>query len=258
VAKEAAGFEPARVRVLVVEPDRPRFAELARQLEREDLLAVRANDVDDAGRMIPGLHPAALAVRFDPTRPSDWHRVEAAAALAARAGVALSLLAADDEGMGFAVSLDAVVAASDVAAGARSALATIGAGERRARSVRVSAGRELGGELVSVLGRLGVEAFRVEGAREVLDAFEESPVDALALDVDHLVRLAPEVGGGRAKPAVALGRPKILLAGGSPDVLELARLAARLRGEGGEAGRALAGSARALLLRRAEPEVRWL
>lgn len=257
-SREAGTVEAARVRVLVVEPDRPRFAELARQLEREDLLAVRAQDADEAARMIPGLHPAALAVRFDPTRPSDWPRVGAAAELAARAGVALSLLAADDEGMGFAVSLDAVITAAEVAAGARAALATIGAGERRTRSVLVAAGRELGGELVSVLGRLGVEAFRVEGAREVLDAFEESPADALALDVEHLVRLAPEVGGGRAKPAVALGRPKILLAGGSPEVLELARLAARIRGEGGEAGRALAGSARALLLRRAEPEMRWL
>lgn len=257
-ASPADTLEAARVRVLVVEPDRPRFAELARQLEREDLLAVRAQDVEDAARMIPGLHPAALAVRFDPTRPSDWSRVEAVAELAARAGVALSLLAADDEGMGFAVSLDAVVAAADVAAGARAALASIGTGEQRVRSVLVAAGRELGGELVAVLGRLGVEAFRVEGAREVLDAFEESPADALALDVGHLVRLAPEVGGGRSKPAVALGRPKILLAGGSPDVLELARLAARLRGEGGEAGRALAGSAQALLLRRTEPELRWL
>jgi signal transduction histidine kinase/ligand-binding sensor domain-containing protein len=257
-ATEAAPLETARVRVLVVEPERPRFAELARQLEREDLLAVRAADVDDAARMIPGLHPAALAVRFDPTRPGDWRRVASGIDLAARARVALSLLAADDDGLGFAMSLDAVVAAGDVAAGVRAAFETIGGGERRPRSVLVAAHRELGAELVSVLGRLGVEAFRVEGEREVLDAFEESRADALALDVEHLVRLAPEVGGGRSKPAVALGRPKILLAGGSPDVLELARLAARLRSEGGEAGRALAGSARALLLRRAAPEVRWI
>jgi len=253
---EAAGLEGARPRVLVVEPDRPRFAELTRQLEHEDLLAVRAQDVDDAARMIPGLQPAALAVRFDPTHPADWTRVEAAAELAARTATALSLLAADDEGMGFAVSLDVVIASRDVAAGARAALGRLGAGERRVRSVLVAAGREAGGELVAMLGRLGVEAFRVEGSREVLDAFEESAADLLALDVAHLVRLAPEVGGGRAKPAVALGRPKLLLAGGAPDVLELARLAARLRGEGGEAGRALAGSARALLLRRAAPELR--
>jgi len=252
----SAALEGARARVLIVEPDRPRFAELARQLEREDLLAVRAQDVDDAARMIPGLHPAALAVRFDPTRPSDWPRVEVAAELAARTAVALSLLAADEEGMGFAVSLDAVVAPTDVAGGVRAALGRLGAGERRVRSVLVAAGREAGGELVAAVGRLGVEAFRVEGSREVLDAFEESAADLLALDVAHLVRLAPEVGGGRAKPAVALGRPKLLLAGGAPDVLELARLAARLRGEGGEAGRALAGSARALLRRRAAPELR--
>jgi signal transduction histidine kinase/ligand-binding sensor domain-containing protein len=257
-AGEAARLEPGRVRVLVIEPDRPRFARLARQLEHEDLLAVRAGDVEEAERMIPGLHPAALAVRFDPTRPAEWRRVEAVIDLAARSRVALSLLAADDEGLGFALSLDAVVGAADVAAGARAALETLGAGERRPRSALVAAHREGGGELVSVLGRLGVEAFRVEGEREVLDAFEESPADLLALDVAHLVRLAPEVGGGRSKPAVALGRPKLLIAGGAPDVLELARLATRLRTEGGEAGRALAGSARALLLRRAAPEVRWI
>src|SRR5690606_21135234 len=121
-------------------------------------------------------------------------------------------------------------------------LGRLGSGGSPVRSVLVAAGRETGGELVATLGRLGLEAFRVEGAREVLDAFEDAAADLLALDVAHLIRLAPEVGGGRARPAVAPGRPKLLLAGGAPDVLELARLAARLRSEGGEAGRALAGS----------------
>src|SRR5690606_32584569 len=153
-----------------------------------------------------------------PTRPSDWPRVELAAGLAARTAAALSLLAADEEGMGFAVSLDAVVHSAQVAEDVPAALGRLGSGGSPVRSVLVAAGRETGGELVATLGRLGLEAFRVEGAREVLDAFEDAAADLLALDVAHLIRLAPEVGGGRARPAVAPGRPKLLLAGGAPDV----------------------------------------
>ncbi len=244
--------EEARPRLLIVEPDRPEFARLARRLEREDLLAVRASGADEARRMLPELRPVALAVRIDPAVPARWRLVAEVIEAARASGSALSLLIADEEGLGFALSLDAVIGSSDVEADARAALAVLD-GDGMARGRRpvlvVAAGRESGVVLAAALRRAGAEAFRVEGAREVLGAFEQSPTDALVLDLDHLVRLAPEVGGGRTSPAVAFGRPKILLAGSEPDAVELARLAVRLREQGGEAGLALAGSVRALLAR---------
>jgi len=69
------------------------------------------------------------------------------------------------------------------------------------------------------------------------------------LDLPHLLRLAPEVGGGRSGPAVAYGRPKVLLVGDEGDDIDRIRLEGRVRREGGEAGLALVGSARALVER---------
>jgi hypothetical protein len=115
--------------------------------------------------------------------------------------------------------------------------------------ILVAAGRDAGAALAAAIRRAGGEAFRVEGEREVLTAFDDSPADALVIDVDHLVRLAPEFGGGRSAPVLAYGRPKLLLLGGEPQPIGLARLAARLHVDGGECGTVLAGSVRALLER---------
>jgi hypothetical protein len=117
--------------------------------------------------------------------------------------------------------------------------------------ILIAAGRGPGAGLAAAIRQAGGEAFRVEGEREVLTAFEDTPADALVIDADHLVRLAPEFGGGRSAPALAYGRPKLLLLGGEPQPAGLARLAARLRVDGGESGIVLAGSLRALLERAA-------
>lgn len=253
--RESASLDSARPRLLMIEPDRPRFAALARKLELEDLLAVRAAAAEEALRMQPGLRPVAIAARVDPLDRNAWSRVAEVADVARRTAVPLSLLFTDEDGLGFAVSLDRVLAGDDPDAGARAALPIL-AGDRavggtsgRRPMVVVAAERDPGAAFCAALRRAGVEAFRVEGERDVLSAFAESTADGLVLDAAHLVRLAPEVGGGRASPAIAFGRPKLLVTGGRPQAADWARLSERLRTEGGEAGLALAGSARALIVR---------
>jgi len=249
----AAALASGRARLLVIEADRPRFTALAERLGRDDLLAVRAATAEEAERMLGELRPVALVARLDPGASEAWRAVAPAVELACRARVPLSLLVTDDEGLGFALSLDAVVSAAEpdrVAAEALAAARARAAGGRRGM-VLVAAGRDAGAALAAAIRHAGGEAFRVEGEREVLTAFDDSPADALVIDIDHLVRLAPEFGGGRSAPALAYGRPKLLLLGGGPQPIGLARLAARLRLDGGESGTVLAGSVLALLERAA-------
>ncbi len=241
--------ETSRERVLVFEPDRRRFIALAAPLEREGLLAVRVADAAEAGRRTAELRPGALAVCLEPARSESWRRVQAALAEAVRTGCALSILAVDDEGLGIAMSLDAVLPGADADHAAAGAVELIAGGGRRPILV-VAAGRETGAALVAALARRGADAFRIEGRDAVLRSLGDSPADALVLDLDHLLQLAPEVGGGRSKPAIGFGRPKLLLTDAVPSHEALARLAGHLRAEGGEAGRALAGSVLALLARR--------
>lgn len=241
--------ETARERVLVLEPDRGRFLALASPLEREGLLAVRVADAGEAGRRIAELRPGVLAVCFEPARPESWQRVEAAIEEAVRTGCALSILAVDDEGLGIAMSLDAVLPGADAERAAGRAVEVL-AGSGRRPILVVAAGRESGAALVAGLARRGADAFRIEGRGVILRSLGDSPADALVLDLEHLLQLAPEVGGGRSRPAIGFGRPKLLLADTVPSRETLARLAGSLRAEGGEAGRALAGSVLALLARR--------
>ena len=152
----AGGAPGGRPRLLIVEPERQRFSGLALSLEREQLLAVRAATVEEAERMLGELRPLALSVRFEPAAPADWERVQAVAALSARAGVPLSLLAADEEGRGFALSLDAVLAAGDLEAAARAAVELAGGtlGGRRP-GLLVAASREPGAAFAAAVRRAG-------------------------------------------------------------------------------------------------------
>lgn len=74
LARPAAGFTAPSgaadgrhdtLRVVVVEPDRRRFAALAEELEREGFLAVRAADSVEADRMLREIRPFALLLRVD-------------------------------------------------------------------------------------------------------------------------------------------------------------------------------------------------
>ncbi|HSM14450.1 MAG TPA: two-component regulator propeller domain-containing protein [Thermoanaerobaculia bacterium] len=243
---------PGRARLLLVEPDAARFRRLAERLERDELLAVRAGDAVGAEGMLAELRPAALVVRVDPAVPESWSGFRGASALAARHGLPLSILVTNDEGLGLALSLDLVVSVADPLAAARRVLATFAAmrgADEAPLSLVVAAGRERGVQFAAEVRRAGAQAFRVEGEVPVVTTFAESPGDLLVLDLSHLLRLAPEVGGGRSGPAVAYGRPKVLLIGGDADEVDLSRLEDRVRREGGESGLALVGSARALLER---------
>lgn len=235
-----------RRHVLIVEPERARFNLLAYPLEREGWLVVRAADAPETARRLAELRPQIVTARFAPTRAADWEALHAVLHEVGVAGSALALLIADDDRVGIALAIDAVVPAGEAASIVQRVLP--GRGARRP-VLLVAARREAGARLAAQVGALGVEVFRVEGRAAVLRALAEAPADALVLDAEHLLQLAPEIGGGRARPAVAVGLPQLLLESEPPEGTTLALLAERLVEEAGEAGRALAGAVRAVRAR---------
>ncbi len=110
-----AGLAPAvadRPRVLLLEPDRAGFADLARDLELGGFLAVRAPDVEEARRMVPELRPVVVAIDFDPARLEGWRDAAGLERELVRAGAPLVLLARSRGGrQGWALGFDRLLPA---------------------------------------------------------------------------------------------------------------------------------------------------
>jgi len=62
----------SRPRILVVDRDRVRFAELAQALEDGGLLPVRAGDAEEVQRMVEALRPAAVVLLWGGFAPREW------------------------------------------------------------------------------------------------------------------------------------------------------------------------------------------
>jgi len=102
-----------RPRVLIVEPDRAGFGELARDLELGGFLAVRAPDVEEARRMVPELRPVAVALDLDPARPEGWRAAAGLERELVRTRAPLVLVARTLAGrQGWALGFDRVLPAN--------------------------------------------------------------------------------------------------------------------------------------------------
>lgn len=116
-----------RPRVLVIEPDRTRFGDLAEALEPADFLAVRAPDVEEARRMLPELRPIALAFAFDPSRAEAWGELARLERDLERGHLPLALVARAGAGSrGWALLFDRVLPAGSEEPEVRAALAQLG------------------------------------------------------------------------------------------------------------------------------------
>lgn len=99
-------------RVLLLEPDRAGFADLARDLELGGFLAVRAPDLEEARRMVPELRPVVVAIDFDPARLEGWRDAAGLERELVRAGAPLVLLARSRGGrQGWALGFDRLLPA---------------------------------------------------------------------------------------------------------------------------------------------------
>jgi len=184
--EERSGASPDLPRVLVIEPEPERFRGLARRLEPEGRLAVRAPDLEEARRMMRELEPAAVVLRLDPARPEGWASAAALERELARGGVPLLLLAsAGDDERGWALVFDRVLAASaDVEEVAQTVAGLIASeGTHDGASVVL-----LGGEperrraRAAALAAAGLAARAPETAEAVLEELERESAAAVLVD----------------------------------------------------------------------------
>jgi signal transduction histidine kinase/ligand-binding sensor domain-containing protein len=210
---ERAETSADRPRVLIVEPDRAGFAELAAELESGGFLAVRAPDVEEARRMVPELKPAAVTLRLDPARPEGWRRAAALERELDRTGAPLALVArAAGRSTGWALAFDRILsgdAEPDELTRVVGQLARNGSGAPR-RAVLLLGGapaalsvrsRSLAGAGFEAVAPLDAEGLRAALAR----------ADLAAVVVDPESQLAGGLSGARRAQALDPTLPWILL-----------------------------------------------
>ncbi len=185
-ASRAESESGDRPRVLIVDPDRAGFGDLARDLELGGFLAVRAPDVEEARRMVPELRPVAVALDFDPARPEGWRAVASLERELLRAGAPLVVVARGPGGrQGWALGFDRVLPASAGVEDLVEAVAGLDAPEPAAAErgcVLLIGGAAAAAARRSALAGAGFEATAAADALAVRSAFARDRPCAVVVD----------------------------------------------------------------------------